>query len=208
MLSILFTALSTSALLVSGAPILEKRIAQVIAQATADWEQACLRAGGGQACNPLSVSSMATLLAAPPPCAQQDAADSMIDLARKLGNDAEMIRLAQLFRQQPRNAPDSVSSLYCQQPPRNNELQGLFQCQFQGVNDNVFTGGVALGAPGTIPLGLSSLSPPGSCPANPGGKIPDGQQLNKIVNNPGRGNGGGNNGAAQPSQPAPPAQSK
>ena len=202
--SLLFAALTSSALFVSGAPILEKRIAQVIAQATADWEQACLKAGGGQQCNPLSVSSMATLLAAPPPCAQQDAADSMIDLARQLGNDAEMIRLAQLFRQQPRNAPDSVSSLYCQQAPRNNELQGLFQCQFQGVNDNVFTGGVARGAAGTVPLGLGSLSPPGSCPANPGGKIADGQQLNKVVNNPGRGNGGGGGGAAQPA-PAQPA---
>ncbi|PVF91887.1 hypothetical protein CPB86DRAFT_269405, partial [Serendipita vermifera] len=174
---------------------LEKRIAQVIPEATAKWEQACLAAGGGQQCNPQSVAAFSTLLAAPGACEQQNQADSMIDLAKQLGNDAEMIRLTQLFVQQPRNSPNSQSVLYCQQAPRNQELAGLFQCQFQGVNDNVFTGGVAAGSPGTIPFGRSSApSPPGSCPAHPQGKVPDGQQLNTIVSDPGTGNtGGGNN---------------
>jgi hypothetical protein len=89
--------------------------------------------------------------------------------------------------------------------PRNQELAGLFQCQFQGVNDNVFTGQVALGAPGTFPLGRSSaLSPPGSCPANPGGKIADGTQLNAIVNSPGNVSPGNNNGNT--GNTPPPAQ--
>jgi len=105
-----------------------------------------------------------------------------------------MIRLTQIFTQQPRNSPDSLSVLYCQVAPRNQELSGLFQCQFQGVNDNVFTGQVALGAPGTFPLGHSSaLSPPGSCPANPGGKIADGTQLDAIADSPGNVSPGNNN---------------
>jgi len=180
---------------VSGVPvILDKRIAQVISDSTQKWEQACLAAGGGQSCNPLSIAAFSTLLAAPPACAQQDAADNMIDLAHQLNNNADMISLTQIFAQQPRNSPDSLSVLYCQVAPRNQELAGLFQCQFQGVNDNVFTGQVALGAPGTFPLGHSSaLSPPGSCPANPGGKIADGTQLDAIVNSPGSVSPGSNN---------------
>jgi len=123
----------------------------------------------------------------------------MIDLAHQLNNDADMIRLTQIFVQQPRNAPDSLSVLYCQVAPRNQELAGLFQCQFQGVNDNVFTGQVALGAPGTFPLGQSSaLSPPGSCPANPGGKIADGTQLDAIVDSPGNVSPGNNNAKPPP----------
>jgi hypothetical protein len=194
MLALYATAALAALSTVSGAPLM-KRIAQNIPESTAQWEQACLAAGGGQQCNPLSVAAFSTLLAAPGPCAQQDAADNMIDLARTLANNAEMIRLTQIFRQQPRNAPDSLSVLYCQNAPRNQELAGLFQCQFQGVNDNVFTGQVALGAPGTIPFGQGALSPPGSCPANPGGKIADGTQLVNLVGagSPGNGNSNGNN---------------
>jgi hypothetical protein len=62
-----------------------------------------IAAGGAQQCNPISVDAFSTLLAAPGPCKQQEAADKMIDLGRTLGNDAEMIRLAQIFAQQPRN---------------------------------------------------------------------------------------------------------
>lgn len=168
-------------------PLVHKRIAQVITDATADWEKACLAAGGAQECNPISVNAFGTLLAAPDACEQQNAADAMIDLAHKLNNDAEMIRLAQLFRQQPRNAPDSTSSLYCQKAPKNAELDGLFQCQFAGTKPDVFTGGVQVGAPGTIPLGLNApVNPPGACPASPE-PIPDGQQLNKIASSTGAG---------------------
>jgi len=75
---------------------------------------------------------------------------------------------------------------YCQQKPRNAELNGLFQCQFQGVDPKKFADGSAVGASGTIPLGQNApLNPPGSCPANPSGPIPDGQQLTDIVQSPG-----------------------
>ena len=67
------------------------------------------KAGGGLQCNPVAVAAFSTLLAAPGPCEQQDAADNMIDLAKTLKNDADMIKLAQLFAQQPRN---SVSLIF------------------------------------------------------------------------------------------------
>lgn len=122
MLALYATAALAALSTVSGAPLM-KRIAQNIPESTAQWEQgewrradlfngppytnksiACLAAGGGQQCNPLSIAAFSTLLAAPGPCAQQDAADNMIDFARTLSNNAEMIRLTQIFRQQPRNA--------------------------------------------------------------------------------------------------------
>jgi hypothetical protein len=113
---VIYATLATfaaAALSVSGVPVitLNKRIAQNIPDSTAKWEQACLAAGGGERCNPLSVAAFSTLLAAPPPCAQQDAADNMIDLAHQLNNDADMIRLTQIFRQQPRNAVSSMSTI-------------------------------------------------------------------------------------------------
>lgn len=170
---------------------LHKRIAQTTIDAVTPWEAACRAAGGAQQCNEIAVTAAGTLLAAPPPCAQQDSADAMITLAKTLNNDADMIRLAQIFRQQPRNAPDSLASLYCQTAPQNDELNGLFQCQFAGVKQDTFTGNVKAGAAGTVPLGLDSLNPAGSCPANPDGPVADGQQLNKLVQSPGTGNGGG-----------------
>jgi hypothetical protein len=103
MLAIYATVALAAVSSVSAAP-LSKRIAQVISDSTAQWQTACLAAGGGQQCNPLSIKAFDTLLAAPGPCEQQDAADDMIDLAHQLNNDSEMIRLTQLFRQQPRNA--------------------------------------------------------------------------------------------------------
>ncbi|KAJ3503309.1 hypothetical protein NLJ89_g8492 [Agrocybe chaxingu] len=128
---------------VDAAPLLYKRIAQTIAASTAQWEQACLAAGGGQQCNPLSIKAFSTLLANAGPCEQQDAADEMVDLANQL-NSAEMVRLSQIFVQQPRNTPNSVAIPYCQQAPRNSALDGLFQCQFAGANQQTFAGGAAL----------------------------------------------------------------
>ncbi|KAJ8454442.1 hypothetical protein ONZ51_g13022 [Trametes cubensis] len=100
--SALLVALSAIAMHAQGAP-LQKRIAQVIADSTAKWEQACLAAGGAEKCNPVSVTAFTTLLAAAGPCEQQDSADAMIDLAKTLNNDADMIKFAQIFAQQPRN---------------------------------------------------------------------------------------------------------
>jgi len=64
----------------------------------------------------------------------------MIDLAKQLNNDPTMIRLTQIFVQQPRNSPDSLSVQYCQQAPKNAELNGLFQCQFQGATWHSLSG--------------------------------------------------------------------
>jgi hypothetical protein len=163
-----------------------RRIAQVIDASTTLWEQACDTAGGGQDCNTVAVNAFETLLAAAGPCDQQNAADTMVDLAKTLENNADVIKFAQIFAQQPRNSPSSQSVQYCQQAPKNAELDGLFQCQFQGDNPTVFVGGVNVGQPGTIPFGHSApLSPPGSCPANPSGPIADGTQLTDITQNPG-----------------------
>lgn len=145
-----------------------------------------LAANGGLQCNPLSVTAFTTLLAAAGPCDQQNAADSMIDLAHQLNSDANMIKFTQIFVQQPRNTPDSLSVPYCQQAPRNAELQGLFQCQFQGANPTVFVGNVNVGGAGTIPFGLNTpLSPAGSCPAHTQGPIADGTQLTDTIDSPG-----------------------
>ena len=163
------------------------------------------QAGGGLQCNPLAVTAAATLLAAAGPCDQQNAADQFVDLAKKLGSQ-QMLSLAQIFTQQPRNTvsptsllsnpfhtnkynffiqPNSLFVPYCQQAPANPELNGLFQCQYVGANPSTFVGGVAVGGPGTIPFGKTNpLSPPGSCPANPGGPIAAGSQLVDITKNP------------------------
>ncbi|KAL0948598.1 hypothetical protein HGRIS_011156 [Hohenbuehelia grisea] len=178
------TLLALSALvgLVSGAPLpLQKRIAQVIADSTAKWEQACLKAGGAAKCNPISQIAFVSLLAAGKNCDQQDAADAMVDLAKTLGNDPEMIRLSQLFVQQPRNAPDSLQVPYCQKAPKNAELNGLFHCQFAGSDFTKFSGDQT----GNLPLNVAAVNPPGSCPAKVDGPVPDGQQLNALVQSPG-----------------------
>ena len=130
----------------------------------------------------------------------------MIDLAKQLNNDPDMIKLAQVFAQQPRNTvycsllpasavtealtlyvcdfvqPTSQAVPYCQEAPKNAELNGLFQCQFQSADEQTFVGGLTVGSPGTIPFGQSApVSPPGSCPASPLGPIPDGQQLLDFI---------------------------
>ncbi|KAI6113188.1 proline-rich protein [Pisolithus croceorrhizus] len=156
-----------------------------IAQVTVQWEQACNTAGGGLQCNPVAVAAFSTLLAGAGPCDQQNAADNMIDLAKTLNDNADMIRLTQIFAQQSRNSPTAQSMPYCQSAPRNEELNGLFQCQWQGDDLQTFAGGIAVGKSGTIPFGMSApVSPAGSCPANPSGPIPDGIQLVNITQNP------------------------
>ncbi|KAF8909379.1 hypothetical protein CPB84DRAFT_1765989 [Gymnopilus junonius] len=195
-LSIAFLGLAIAS--ASASPILIKRIAQTIADSTAKWEQACLAAGGGQQCNPLSVTAFTTLLAAAGPCEQQDAADGLMILSKQLKSN-QMIALAQIFAQQPRNSPNSVAIPYCQKAPQNPELNGLFQCQFIGSNQNVFVGNINVGGSGTIPFGHNApLNPLGSCPANPSGPITDGTQLSDLTTNPGI----GGSGAASAAEPA------
>ncbi|KAJ3860206.1 hypothetical protein EV359DRAFT_49579 [Lentinula novae-zelandiae] len=171
--------LLSAALMASAAP-LEKRIAQTIADSTTAWVAACTAAGGAGQCSTISQTAFTTLLAAGGNCDQQNAADSMIDLAKTLNNDPDMINLAQIFVQQPRNAPDSLQVPYCQTAPRNAELNGLFHCQFASSDFTKFSGDQT----GNLPLGLSAVSPPGSCPAL-NTPVPDGVQLNTLVTSPG-----------------------
>ena len=88
--------------------------------------------------------------------------------------------------------PTSQAVPYCQTAPKNAELNGLFQCQFSSADEQTFVGGIAVGSPGTIPFGLNApVNPPGSCPANPTGPVPDGQQLVDITQDPGVPSAGG-----------------
>ncbi|KAJ3760229.1 hypothetical protein EV360DRAFT_40248 [Lentinula raphanica] len=189
---------------------LNKRIAQTTIDSVTPWETACTNAGGGSQCNPIAVTAASTLLAAAGNCDQQNSADAMINLAKTLNNDATMISLAQIFAQQPRNSPNSLAVPYCDTAPQNSELNGFFQCQFQGSDQTSFVGGLSVGDPGTIPFGLSAaVNPAGSCPANPGGPVPDGQQLNAITQNPGTPSSSGSTASgstsAAPSSAAPAA---
>ena len=85
--------------------------------------------------------------------------------------------------------PDSLQVPYCQVAPKNAELNGLFHCQFAGSKFPTFSGDQS----GNIPLGLSApLNPAGSCPAKPDGPVPDGEQLNTLVHDPGVGGPGAN----------------
>ncbi|KAJ3976117.1 hypothetical protein EV361DRAFT_968917 [Lentinula raphanica] len=171
-----------AALMVSAVP-LQKRISQTISESTTAWVAACTAAGGA--------SQLPFKLAAGGNCDQQNAADSMIDLAKTLNNDSEMIRLAQIFVQQPRNAPDNLQVPYCQSAPKNAELNGLFHCQFASSDFTKFSGDQT----GNVPLGLSAVNPPGSCPAL-NTPVPDGVQLNTLVTSPGNPEGGGNGAAS------------
>jgi hypothetical protein len=179
-------AFVTAALVsVQATPILNKRIAQDIVASLAKWEAVCLAATNrDQNCNKLKVGAFGTLLANAAVCDQQDAADSLMAFS-KAHNNSELVALTQIFSQQPRNSPNSVSNLYCQKAPQNPELDGLFQCQYKGNNPKTFVGGSNLGETGTIPFGRTApLNPLGSCPANPQGPIADGSQLVDITTTP------------------------
>lgn len=107
----LFT-LATLLLPAYGAP-LTARIAQTIADSTTQWVQACEAAGGAAQCSDISVQAFSTLLAAAGPCDQQNSADQMVDLAKTLNNDPNMIKFAQIFAQQPRNTVRCLSQYRC-----------------------------------------------------------------------------------------------
>ncbi|KAH9173996.1 proline-rich protein [Lactarius sanguifluus] len=209
-LSTILFALTVAGSVTAAPAHLSKRIAQVITASTPKWEAACDTAGGGQQCNAIAVTAFGTLLAAAGPCDQQDNADIMMDLSKKL-NSPDMIKFAQIFAQQPRNTPNSVSVEYCQKAPRNEELNGLFQCQFQGADPVNFTNGLKAGDAGTIPFGQTAvLNPAGSCPAHTSGPIADGTQLVDQVSSPGvpSGSGSDNNAPPAPSPASPKAAAK
>jgi hypothetical protein len=101
--------------------------------------------------------------------------------------------------------PNSVAIPYCQKAPQNAELNGLFQCQFAGSNQKLFVGNIAVGGAGTIPFSRKApVNPLGSCPANPNGPVPDGQQLDTITTNPNAPGGGAPAASPKPTpSPAP-----
>jgi hypothetical protein len=102
----------------------EKRIAQTIADSTTLWVAACVRISSllpplqrsltlhahrlKPVVDPSATQSPRTPSRPFSPAAEtvtkQDAADQMVDLAKTLNNDPDMIRLAQIFVQQPRNS--------------------------------------------------------------------------------------------------------
>jgi len=206
----LFFAISTSSSVshVQAAPV-QKRSSQTYAPVdpTVEWTRACIAAGGSQQCDFIAVIALATLSTEAGPCEQQDAADSMVDLAKQLNKDSDMIKFAQIFAQEPRDTPSSQSVPYCQRAPQNSELAGVFQCQYQSSDEELFIGGASLGSAGTIPSSLEApVSPAGSCPANPDGPITDEWRLvaitldpgavgTAVAENDGSGSGGGDNGS-------------
>lgn len=102
----------------------------------------------------------------------------MIDLAKSIDNGVEMIRLAQLFVQQPVPTLDGLPLPYCQEQPRNAELEGLYTCQFEGVVLNRRT----IGYEG-LPPNVDSVSPRGSCPAL-SRPLPNGHLLHVVASDP------------------------
>lgn len=76
---------------------------------------------------------------------------------------------------------------YCDKPPRNPELRGVYQCQFAGVDprnfDTIQNGTpIPVGAKTTIPFGaVEPVDPPGSCPDHPDGPIPDSAVFTCLV---------------------------
>jgi len=198
--------------LVAASPITKKRTDQTFDESTEQWVQACKAAGGGNDCNNISVNAFDELSAdtQAPLCGQQDGGDNMVDLAKKISKggqpDPDMIRLAQIFIQQPRNTPDNKMVPYCQTPPRNAELAGYYQCQFASpAKSGVYSGDKTA----TTPLGLGApVSPAGSCPAYPSGPVPNGKQLVDLVKVPGTpvggGAGAGSSASAGTSSPAGP----
>lgn len=170
-----------------------KRIAQVIADSTKKWEAACVRtspyspslfsvltmfsfsqtkAGGAEKCNQIAVDSFGTLLAAPGPCEQQDAADKMIDLAKTLKNDPDMIKFAQIFAQQPRNSVSILLhmsiSLYL------SRLRSPTQCPLHTVKTNPKT------ASSKAYSNANSLVPHHSRPTLKAAHLPVGRRLTQL----------------------------
>jgi hypothetical protein len=69
---------------------------------------------------------------------------------------------------------------YCQTAPKNAELNGFFHCQFSGEDLTKFSGDQT----GNLPLGVTAVNPPGSCPAL-NTTVPAGEQLDSLVTSPG-----------------------
>lgn len=96
------------------------------------------------------------LLAGADACAQQDNADAMVDFAKLPGinNEQALISNAVAYRKHPRNALNIngvvPSTPFCENAPRNPELNGISNGQLDGVDRGLFgspnTAVVAFGA--------------------------------------------------------------
>ncbi|EKM58301.1 uncharacterized protein PHACADRAFT_252512 [Phanerochaete carnosa HHB-10118-sp] len=128
----------------------------------------------GQVCSTLAAQAVTPLLASQPECSQQDMADAIIDAAQQFdaNTKANMIALAQQYRQVEKNTPPDLStnpptnqnSVFCQTAPKNAELNGLVQAQDPANSPNVFfdpglNQSVAKGSqPNTFPFGTAGSS--------------------------------------------------
>jgi len=152
---------------------LVKRIAQTdLGQVAQSWQDLCIASGGprdpnNDPCVVLAgINGINALLAGADACAQQDNADAMVDFAKLPGikNEQDLIANAIAYRQHPRNALNIngvvPSTPFCQNAPRNPELNGVVNGQLDGVDPGLFgspkTAIVAFGAPGTCPFGKTA----------------------------------------------------
>ncbi|OBZ68126.1 hypothetical protein A0H81_11739 [Grifola frondosa] len=113
------------------------------------------------------INGINALLANADPCAQQVNADAMIDFAKSNGitNKSALIANAIAYAKHPRNALNIngvvPSTPFCQNAPKNAELNGIAHAQLAGVNPGLF---------GSPALGIFAFGDPRSCPF---GKKPD-----------------------------------
>jgi hypothetical protein len=150
-----------------------KRIAQTdLGQVAQSWQNLCIASGGPRDPNNdpcvvvAGINGINALLANADACAQQDNADAMVDFAKLPGinNEQALIDNAIAYRKHPRNALNIngvvPSTLFCENAPRNPELNGAVNGQLDGVDPGLFgspsTGIVAFGAPGTCPFGQTA----------------------------------------------------
>ncbi|KAL5525722.1 hypothetical protein ACEPAG_7059 [Sanghuangporus baumii] len=136
----------------------------------------------GSVCGVLAGQGPSTLLGAAGECTQQDLADDIIDAAQQFDGTtkANMISLAVEFRQVEKNTPPDFTtnpptnrnSVFCQQAPRNAELNGLVQAQDPANDPNIFFdpalgASVTLGSQAnTFPFGTSGSTGNGSTDAS------------------------------------------
>lgn len=182
--SLLTALLGGTSTLVNAAPLSRGlKDAEVFTESMGPWLTECQNQSGGQYCVELAYYGVQALGATAPVCDQQAVADSMLNFTKSLPNQAQLLHLTRIYAQQPRSSPDGRAVLYCQQAPINTELSGLYHCQSADYDLTRFTGGIAVGARGTVPFGLTSaVTPPGSCPDH-SGPVPSGAYLQDPSSN-------------------------
>jgi len=147
----------------------------------------------GEVCATLAGAAITPLLAAQPECSQQDMADDIIDAAAQFdaATQENLIAIAIEYRQAEKNTPPDFTtdpptarnSVFCQQAPRNAQLNGLVQAQDPANDPNVFfdpalAASVQLGSQAnTSPFGSDgAVEPPADeaeeAPADDAGEAP------------------------------------